>query len=221
VSALEAVAGAHTTATSPAPESPVPNADRTVVESNSPTGPPAWLTAGTKITGETESIVISSKQYATQEEAEQDVGRQAVELLRIDLRKHTSPTWIQPQEILGIPEAIGLAVRDKYVETVNRDFGSFFAPMYRVWYRVELSPKVREPALIRWRAAVATSRMITAGGGFLALLCVPLAVVAFGRCNRWTGGKARTPLACAMAALVLSAWIAGGALFARLFVLWG
>jgi hypothetical protein len=180
-----------------------------------------WITAGSKSVGETASIVISSKQYATQAEAEQDAGRQVVALLRDDLRKHTSPAWVQPKEVIGIPEALGLAVRDQYVETVNRDFGSFFAPMYRLWYRVELSPKVREPGLVRWRAALAETRILTAGGGFLAILCVPLAVVAYGRCNRWTHGKARTPLACAMAAVVLSAWIGGGALFAKLFVLWG
>jgi hypothetical protein len=112
-------------------------------------------------------------------------------------------------------------VRNEYVETVSRDFGSFFAPMHRVWYRVELSPATREPALIRWRAALANTRMVATGGGFLALLCVPLAIVGYARCNRWTGGKARRPLACAATAAVLAIWVAGAVLFARLFVLWG
>jgi hypothetical protein len=216
VSAMEAIAMVRPAATVKPPTS-----DRTVVESSSPTSPPAWLSAGSKTVGETQSIVISSKQYATQAEAEQDVGRQVVALLRDDLRKHTSPTWIQPSEIIDLPEAQRLAVREKYVETINRDFGTFFAPMYRVWSRVEISPSVREPALIRWRAAVAETRMVTVGGGFLALLCVPLAVLAFGYGHRRLAGKARAPLAFGVSAVVLLVWLTGAKLFAKYFVLWG
>jgi hypothetical protein len=216
VSAVEAIVASR-----PAPISEPPTSDRTVVESSSPTGPPAWITAGTKTNGETQTLVVSSKQYATEGEAKQDADRQVVALLTEDLRKHTSQTWIRPSEIIGLPEALPLAVRERYVEIVNRDFGSFFAPMYRVWYRVELSPRVRESGLIHWRGAVAESRMIMAGGGFLALLCVPLAVLAFGYGNRRTAGKARGPLAFGVSAVVLLAWLTGAKLFAKYFILWG
>ncbi|MDZ4684054.1 MAG: hypothetical protein SH850_03130 [Planctomycetaceae bacterium] len=226
VSAVEDIAlapapvAAFTPAVAPVPAEP-PTADRTTVDPTSPAGPPAWIKSGAQTVGESQFLVISSKQYATRAEAENDAGRQVMALLREDLRKYTSQTWVRPNEVIGLPESLGLAVRDTYVETASRDFGSFFAPMHRVWYRVELSPAVREPALMRWRAALATSRMATAGGGFLALLCVPLAVVGFGCCNRWTHGKARTPLAFGMTAAVLAVWVAGGLMFARLFVLWG
>jgi len=220
VSAVADIVVAQAPAVAPIPVEP-PTADRTTVEPTSPAGPPAWIKSGAQTIGESQFLVISSKQYATQAEAENDAGRQVVALLRDDLRKYTSQTWVRPNEVIGLPESLGLAVRDTHVETFSRDFGSFFAPMYRVWYRVELSPAVREPALMRWRAALATSRMMTAGGGVLALMCVPLAVVAFGRCNRWTHGKARTPLAFGMTAAVLAAWVVGGVVFARLFVLWG
>ncbi|HUQ69283.1 MAG TPA: hypothetical protein VM165_07170 [Planctomycetaceae bacterium] len=215
VSAVEAVAAAHMSAL-PEP----PTADRTTVEPTSPAGPPAWIKSVPQTNGEIQTLVISSKQYATQAEAENDASGQVMALLREDLRKYTSQTWVQPRDVIGTPlsEVVGLAVREQYVETVNRDFGSFFAPMYRVWYRVELSPQVREPVLVRWRAALTESRMLAAGGGFLALLCVPLAVVTYGRCNRWTHGKARTPLAIGMTAVVLAAWVIGAKLIA-VFVL--
>jgi hypothetical protein len=198
-----------------------PTDDRTDVPTDGVQATPAWLKPGTETVGESQFVVVSSKQYATLPEARADADRQVIDLLRADLRRYTSQTWVRPDEIIGLQESLQAAVRDQYVETVSRDFGSFFAPMHRVWYRVELSPATREPALIRWRAALANTRMVATGGGFLALLCVPLAIVGYARCNRWTGGKARRPLACAATAAVLAVWAAGAVLFARFFVLWG
>lgn len=227
VSATEDVAAAaqHQIPAAAAPggteSSAPPTADRTTVDATTPTSPPEWIKSGTQTMGESQYVVVSSKQFATEAEARADADRQVIELLREDLRKYTSQTWVRPDEIIGLQDSLKVAVRDQYLESVSRDFGSFFAPMHRVWYRVELSPATREPALIRWRAALANTRAVVAGGSFLALLCVPLAMVGYARCNRWTDGKLRKPLACGLTVAVLAIWALGAVLFARLFVLWG
>jgi hypothetical protein len=215
VSATEAVAVAH------APESLPPTDDRSTTEAVPSANPPDWIHSGTKTVGESTFVVISSKLYATEDEARYDADEQLRELLKKDLRQHTSSTIVRPHETVGLQESMKVAIRGTYVETSNRDLGSFFAPMHRVWYYVELSPTVREPALMRWRATLAETRMVTVAGTVLALLCAPLAVVLYGVGNRATGGKIRRLLAGGLTSAVVAVWVLVGVFFARAFVWWG
>lgn len=212
VSAVDAVAAAEV--------SEPPTADRTTSADSATSPTPEWIKAGTITQGERRFLVLSSKQYATQAEAEQDVGRQTVELLRQDLREHTRTAWVQPGEIVGIPESLEGAIKQRHVETIQRDFGSFFAPMYRVWYQVELSPAVREPALVRWKGALTQSRLIATLGTLAALLMIPVGIVMHGVSNRATGGRANLLLKCLLVVMVVAVWLSGLAIFKSSLVLW-
>lgn len=120
---------------------------------------PAWIDDPVTHDGLSEHRVISSQQYSTREEAEQDLVKQANQILQNDLAKLfpgesiVSP-WNPTLELLQQH-----AVKQQHTEVVNRDFGSFVHPMYRIWWQVELSPEVRVEFLPMWRKGITAARI--------------------------------------------------------------
>ncbi|MEI8381689.1 MAG: hypothetical protein WCJ09_16290 [Planctomycetota bacterium] len=120
---------------------------------------PAWIDKPEIHDGLSEQHVISSQQFSTREEAEQELLKQANQILQDDLAKlfpgesAVSP-WNPTLETLKQH-----AVKQQYAEVVDRDFGSFVHPMYRVWWQVELSPEVRVEFLPMWRKGITSARI--------------------------------------------------------------
>lgn len=54
-------------------------------------------------------------------------------------------------------------VKEQYAEVIDRDFGAFFHPMYRVWWQVELSPEVRTEFLPAWKRGLTANRIYNVG----------------------------------------------------------
>lgn len=119
---------------------------------------PAWVDLPRTTDGLSDLVVLSSQQFSTREEAEQALSAEALELVSRDLqqlypgkpRSSWQPTGEQIQKV---------AVKQKYVEVADRDFGKFSHPMYRVWWQVELSPEVRTEFLPAWRQSLTTLRI--------------------------------------------------------------
>lgn len=120
---------------------------------------PAWIEDAVAQDGLSELRVISSQQYSTREEAEQELLKQANQILQHDLARLfpgesvVSP-WNPTLELIKQH-----AVKQQHIEVVDRDFGSFVHPMYRIWWQIELSPEVRVEFLPMWRKGITTARI--------------------------------------------------------------
>jgi len=130
---------------------------------------PDWTNQSESIQSDIKLVVISSQQYATRDEANLDATTIAREILRNDL-EHVYGVFFADTSFLSEKVIRAVAVKKEYVETVDRDFGSFFAPMHRVWWQVELSPVVRSNLYPLWKSEVQESRVLIVGGSLLAAI---------------------------------------------------
>jgi hypothetical protein len=130
--------------------------------SKAPLKRPDWLSAH-YTDGDSERIVIQSQQYTTAAEAEQELSANARELLARDLLKLRPGTTRPASWNPSADEIRQTMVKEQYIEVVERDFGSFVHPMYRIWWQVELSPEVRTEFLPAWRRGLTSVRVWNIG----------------------------------------------------------
>lgn len=129
------------------PVAVVATEDRT----SSSTEHPEWLrTVETEKDGK-RTLVIASGQYAIVDEAERELTAWAGNHILQDFIRHATVPVKYGK--LAPPDRKQLApfVTRTYVEKVDRDFGSFYAPMYRLWWELTFSPETRghlEPVLL-------------------------------------------------------------------------
>lgn len=192
----------------------------TVVEVTQPSPLPDWVQAGDTTEDGAQLRVLSSGQYATDQEARADVDEQARALIKSDLDRY-SHVWLATRQSALEQSSIPAAVRQQHVQVERRQFTSFSAPMYRVWYQVELSPRVREASLVRIKAQQLEGRTLAVAAGFGALLLVPLAILLAGAISRALGGLAYEFTLGTALTSVLLAWGAGAWLLNQYVVLWG
>lgn len=171
--------------------------------------PPEWIAAARRTDGESEFVVATSGQFATQEEAEADVLARAESLVRADFeRTHgTHGEWTIPEPFLR-----DRVVRRRHVEQFVR--GSAESPFLvrRLHAEVELSPAVRDELRPTWRRQIVEPRLWSLGtvAGLLALACG--ATAGYLRLDALTQGQYRRRLKAAAVGLIVS----GGLLAARL-----
>jgi hypothetical protein len=170
---------------------------------------PSWVVPGQHLDGDQLVAVISSKQYATLEEARADADEQVRQLLQDDLARVFSSRLVGSSRLTHLSvELVRQAVRDEFVETVERDFGTFRAPMHRLWYRVEVSPDVRTSWLQSTHAHRQEERLWLSIIAALAVLCVPATVLVHGRVSRWTGERGRPILLLSSVGVLVLVWAA-------------
>lgn len=194
------------------PADALPQADRSQPADAAAPQRPEWLSAEPVTDGSRRFVVVSSSQFATEADAVRHAETQARSILEEDLRQFMNGP-VRPRFLPAVYTAACTehAVRDRYVEVVQRDFGSFFAPMYRVWLRLELSPETREQFLLDWRDLVSQARtrfVVTTFGGMMLL---PLAVVVASQSKRRLSTRAAVGVNVAVALSLLMAW--GGLLW--------
>ena len=187
--------GVSTKSLSPLAITPVPTDDRsTTTGADGQTQRPAWVDQPRTVDGVIERIVIASQQYTTRDEAELELSAGAADLLVRDLQQlHPASSRLSSWRPTN-DEIKRHAVKQQYVEVVERDFGNFFHPMYRVWWQVELSPEVRTEFLPAWKQGLTLNRIRCVG-----LVTVSLALAAsvwaiYHRLNVVTQGAWRTRL---------------------------
>ena len=166
---------------------------------------PSWIDQLQTDDGITRRTVISSQQYTTQDEAEQELASTAADILLQDLRqldpdtaRHTS--WRPTDESLK-----RIAIKRQYVEAIERDFGNFVHPMYRVWWQMELSPEIRMEFLPAWRSALTVSRIRQVGIVVSTIVLLMTLMTIYYRLNILTNGARRTQLKL-LAGLVAVLW---------------
>ncbi|HUQ70429.1 MAG TPA: hypothetical protein VM165_12940, partial [Planctomycetaceae bacterium] len=139
--------------------------DRTTTATTTPKRP-AWTNLSEIKQGDVTHVVLASQQYSTIEEARQELAKSAKTLLTRDFES-VYRTSAEGLRNVSLDTLKVMAVRQEYVETVDRDFGSFYAPMHRVWWQLELSPEVRMNLRQIWKAQVQEFRTLTVGGTLL------------------------------------------------------
>jgi len=122
---------------------------------------PEWTLAGETHHGDVRQSVLSSKQFSTLDEARNDIATAARNLLAQDFESvyHTSAGALRSLPLKALTD---IAVKQEHVETVERDFGSF-------WWQVEVSPDVRTNLHPVWKTAVQEQRTVAVAGTLAAV----------------------------------------------------
>jgi len=135
-----------------------------VSESDLVANRPKWTNTGDRLEGEIRQTVISSKLWSTEEEAKNELQAKATEIVREDFtRRHQGLINSTSFRFLSDERLIKVAVKERYLERTERDFGSFSSPMNRLWWLVEVSPIVRTELYPSWKSAVVQNRVLMVG----------------------------------------------------------
>ncbi len=195
----------------------LPQSDRSITDEKLPD----WITAGNSLVSGGRVLVISSQQYATAEEATADAQRQVMDLLGKDLALY-QPNRFGLRRSVADGVGTGSVIKNTYLQTVQRDFGSFFAPMHRRWYQVELSPQTREAYLLAARDQAGPAHLGIVLAGFLSLLLAPVGIVIAGVLTRISSsGENSRPLWYGIiGGLVVGLWLVIAQVLNQFVVLW-
>jgi hypothetical protein len=164
---------------------------------------PSWIREQPLGEGETRLVVLTSEQYATVEEAEQELLAKTSRLLQADFvnRSPGAGTWSIPEELVR-----SAAIRKSHVEPIVRTSGVSDFRVYRVHWQTELSPAVRDSLYPAWRAQVVEKRLWSLGSLFGLFTLVVATATAYLRLDTRTSGAYRRRLKLAAVSLI----VAGG-----------
>ena len=173
-----------------------------ILISNSTANRPNWTQQSPSTSSDVTRLVLSSRLWTTSAEAESELGTKAAEALRADFdQRHHG--WLDPKAVNCLKESriIETAVKDRYLERVEQDFGTFSSPMNRLWWQVEISPIVRTELYTDWKRALVQNRILAVG------TALALATMAF---NALGMLAALSRLSITRRSQLLSAALAGG-----------
>ncbi len=124
---------------------------------------PEWTRQPVRIDGGRKLIVVSSGLFAGKEEVELHGFQQAAatavkEYSSLDPRGTGA---VQPQHADVVKDT---AIKQRFLEVTQHDFGKFQAPMHQLWLQVELTPELGERMAEPWRQAAVEARLRTLTG---------------------------------------------------------
>ena len=140
---------------------------------------PEWIRAGDQTIGDVRQVVLSSKLWSTAAEATEELRPIAAGLVRADFQaRHENRFGGRSHRFLTDERILYSAVKKRYLEPIDQDFGAFSAPMYRLWLQVEISPVVRTELYPVWKSGTVGERIIALGAilGILTLAVNSLAL---------------------------------------------
>jgi len=125
---------------------------------------PAWIARGDTTVDEVRRIVLSSGLWNTEGEARRELQAKAVAMIRADFEnRHHGPFSFAGQNFVNEERVAEIAVKERYLERVEQDFGKFSSPMNRLWWQIEISPVVRTEIYPAWKAGVVHNRIVVVG----------------------------------------------------------
>ncbi len=124
---------------------------------------PEWTRQPVRIDGSRKLIVVSSGRFASEIEAELHGFQQAAavavkEYSALDPRGTGA---VQPQHTDVVKDT---AIKQRFLEIAQHDFGKFQAPMHQLWLQVELTSELGERLAEPWRKAAVDARLRTLTG---------------------------------------------------------
>ena len=169
---------------------------------------PKWAVESDTTNGDVRLIVIPSKLWSSEEEASQELLPRVGTIVREDFDSMQKSIWTRTSRgLLSDPQVAQFAIKRRYLERIEQDFGTFTAPMCRLWIQIELSPGVRTEIYPAWNAAVVGNRILMIGAILSWVTLAANAAVLFAHLKAVP--NRRLIYAGAVAATSLAAWTAG------------
>jgi hypothetical protein len=171
---------------------------------------PLWVTRSVTDAGEQTaadgSVVVSSRQFATVEEAEAEVaGIARKRIVQHVSRQHSFPqSWTLPDSLLADAEV----VPRRHIETISRETGTVKFNVYRAWWEIAFTPEAAATLEPVWQKQIVDRRLWSLGGLLALLTLMAGAATSYLRLDTLTAGRYRRRLLVATVLLV----VAGGAL---------
>ena len=163
---------------------------------------PEWTRQSTHVDGRTKFVVVSSGRFASEQEAELH-GYQQAAVIAAKEYSSLDPRGIgavQPQHADLIKNN---AIKQRFLEVAQHDFGKFQAPMHQLWLEVALTPELGERLAEPWRQAAVDVRLRTLGGwGLWGTAAAALAAFGLRLDSAWNG-KRRAVIGGTVVALAL------------------
>lgn len=173
------------------------------------TAPPAWTQQPRQVDGKRTWLVVKSGRFASLEEAERIAFDEAVTAVTREFRE-LDPRGSGDRAASHVDLVRLSAVRQRFDEVVEHDFGKFKAPMYQVWLQLELTPELGEQIAAPWRQAAVEARLkALSGWGLWSTAVAALVAFALRLDAAWTGRRraavVTTTIALALGSLLFFA----------------
>ena len=170
---------------------------------------PQWITDHDTTSSDIQRIVLTSQLWSTEAEADRELSPKVAAIIRADFADRHQGLFNQTgRQVLSEDRIVNVAVKQRYVEHVEKDFGSFDATMNRLYWQVEVSPVVRTELYPEWKAAVTQNRIVVVGA-LLSLLTLLTTTASTMLSLRGTSAPKRS-YPVAVPALSAVAWAAVG-----------
>lgn len=135
---------------------PAPTVDRSKTDD----GLPAWIQAPEVHSGSRQRRILASRLYTSVAEAERELLAETSNLVRDDLRQHVPLARRATLADVSGDTLRTLVVTNQHTQTEEKDFGTFAAPMQRVWWEVQFDDQTRDNFLPSIRHEIARGRLL-------------------------------------------------------------
>lgn len=135
---------------------PAPTVDRSKSDENLP----AWIQAPEVHSGSRQRRILASRLYTSVAEAERELIAETSDLVRDDLRQHVPLARQATLANVSGDTLRTLVVTNQFQQTEQKDFGTFEAPMQRVWWEVQFDDQTRDKFLPSIRHEIARGRLL-------------------------------------------------------------
>ena len=161
---------------------------------------PEWTKLKLVLDGKHKLVVVNGGRFASEEEAELHAFDQAAAVAAQEFRQF-DPQGLGNRLEIHRDVIRQNAVKQRFLEEREHDFGKSKGLMYQVWLQIELSPELRERFAAPWRQATIDARIRTLAGWGI-WLTVAAGVIAFAfRLDSARQGRNRASL-CVMTVIL-------------------
>ena len=161
---------------------------------------PEWTKLKLVLDGKHKLVVVNGGRFASEEEAELHAFDQAAAVAAQEFRRF-DPRGLGNRLEIHRDIVRQNAVKYRFLEEREHDFGKSKGLMYQVWLQIELSPELRERFAAPWRQATIDARIRTLAGWGI-WLTVAAGVIAFAfRLDSARQGRSRASL-CVMVGIL-------------------
>ena len=168
---------------------------------------PEWTQRNPIREGERRIVVISGGRFASEDEAELHALDQATIVVTQEYRQ-LDPQRQGTRLPMHRDLVVKTAIKKRFLETREHDFGKLKGLMYQVWLQLELSPDLGDQIAAPWREAAVNARIrLLAGIGIWLTAVMGLTAFAF----RWDNARQGRNRTAVFATVVIVA--AGSLLF--------
>lgn len=188
-----------------------------VLTEEAKSGLPAWVQEGCRADKEGSRVVVVSQQFATPEESR----RQLLQLVNRLVHEAAEPRdssgflWTPPEPLVR-SEIIGR----EHIQEIEHDFGKVTGKMYRVYWELRMSPRIREKLFDSWRTQVVEARVSVLGALFGMIALIATSLAGYFILDSRTRGECRGRLKLAAAAVVVAGSLLTPVLLSQLSPHW-